>query len=43
VDSAKPSRDALFDLIVAENGGLLFDPKAGEETLLGDRMRNNGQ
>jgi hydroxymethylpyrimidine pyrophosphatase-like HAD family hydrolase len=25
---------ALFDLIVAENGGLLFDPKTGEETLL---------
>jgi HAD superfamily hydrolase (TIGR01484 family) len=25
---------ALFDLIVAENGGVLFDPKTGEETLL---------
>jgi hydroxymethylpyrimidine pyrophosphatase-like HAD family hydrolase len=25
---------ALFDLIIAENGGLLFDPKTGEETLL---------
>ena len=25
---------ALFDLIVAENGGLLFDPKTGDETLL---------
>jgi HAD superfamily hydrolase (TIGR01484 family) len=25
---------ALFDLIVAENGGLLFDPKTAEETLL---------
>jgi phosphoglycolate phosphatase (TIGR01487 family) len=25
---------ALFDLVVAENGGLLFDPKTGEETLL---------
>jgi phosphoglycolate phosphatase (TIGR01487 family) len=25
---------ALFDLVVAENGGLLFDPKIGEETLL---------
>src|ERR1700724_1374778 len=25
---------ALFDLVVAENGGLLFDPRTGEETLL---------
>jgi hydroxymethylpyrimidine pyrophosphatase-like HAD family hydrolase len=25
---------ALFELVVAENGGLLFDPKTGEETLL---------
>ena len=25
---------ALFDLVVAENGGLLFDAKTGEETLL---------
>src|ERR1700724_4045001 len=25
---------ALFNLIVAENGGVLFDPKTGEETLL---------
>ena len=25
---------ALFDLVVAENGGLLFDPKTREETLL---------
>ncbi|MGH6936161.1 MAG: HAD family hydrolase, partial [Methylocella sp.] len=25
---------ALFDLVVAENGGILFDPKTGEETLL---------
>ena len=26
---------ALFDLVVAENGGILFDPKTSEETLLG--------
>jgi HAD superfamily hydrolase (TIGR01484 family) len=26
--------NALFDLIIAENGGVLFDPKTGEETLL---------
>jgi hydroxymethylpyrimidine pyrophosphatase-like HAD family hydrolase len=25
---------ALFDLVVAENGGVLFDPKTNEETLL---------
>jgi HAD superfamily hydrolase (TIGR01484 family) len=25
---------ALFDLVIAENGGLLFDPKTSEETLL---------
>ncbi|MGA7384679.1 MAG: HAD-IIB family hydrolase [Methylocella sp.] len=25
---------ALFDLVVAENGGILFDPKTSEETLL---------
>src|SRR3984893_106906 len=25
---------ALFDLVVAENGGILFDPKTGDETLL---------
>jgi hypothetical protein len=25
----------LFDLIVAENGGLLLHPKTGDETLLG--------
>ena len=28
------SEIALFDLIVAENGGLIFDPKTGEEMLL---------
>ncbi|TWT55495.1 HAD family hydrolase [Allorhodopirellula solitaria] len=27
---------SLFDLIVAENGALLFDPESGEETLLAD-------
>jgi phosphoglycolate phosphatase (TIGR01487 family) len=25
---------ALFDLVIAENGGILFDPKTSEETLL---------
>ena len=29
---------SLFDLVVAENGGLLFDPKTAEETLLAPEL-----